>query len=101
MNYSTEDFVSLVDIFKALGSEKRLEILRHLFDSPKCVHELCREIEISQPLASQHLKVLRDANIIRAQRRGRENMYIVTDHHVRDLVIEIIEYRRTMRDKRT
>ncbi|MDO5729480.1 MAG: metalloregulator ArsR/SmtB family transcription factor [Actinomycetaceae bacterium] len=98
MSYSTEDFISLVSIFKALGSEKRLEILRHLFDSPKCVHELCQEIEISQPLASQHLKVLRDANIIRAQRKGRENMYVVTDHHVRDLVIETIEYHRSKRE---
>lgn len=90
--YSAEEFTSVVDLFKALASKKRLDILRILFDSPKCVHEICELVEISQPLASQHLRVLKQAKIIAVESRGRENIYSVADEHVRHLVIDAIEH---------
>lgn len=93
-DFSAAEFTSVVDLFKALASRKRLEILRHLFDSPKCVHEICELVEISQPLASQHLRILKQAKIIAAESRGRENIYSVADEHVRHLVIDAIEHIR-------
>lgn len=90
--FSPEEFSSVVDLFKALASKKRLEILRLLFTGPKCVHEICELVEISQPLASQHLRVLKQAKIIAVEARGRENLYSVADEHVRHLVIDAIEH---------
>ncbi|MDO5720011.1 MAG: metalloregulator ArsR/SmtB family transcription factor [Actinomycetaceae bacterium] len=97
MSYSPEDFLSVVDLFKALGSDKRIEILRLLFESPRCVHELCSEINISQPLTSQHLRVLREAHIIRVERKGRENVYHMSNTFVRQLILDAIEHRKAQK----
>lgn len=97
MSYSQDDFLSVVDLFKALGSDKRIEILRLLFEAPRCVHELCGEIKISQPLTSQHLRILRDAHIIRVERKGRENVYHLSDMFVRQLVLDAIEHRQAQK----
>lgn len=82
-------------MFKALANPLRLRILVELMSSPQCVHDLTRATEASQPLVSQHLRVLRQARLVSAQKAGRETVYSVTDAHiahiVKDALIHISE----------
>jgi ArsR family transcriptional regulator len=57
--------------FSALGDPIRLRILTELADGQRCVCELLDEIDIAPNLLSYHLKVLRDAGLVDASRRGR------------------------------
>ncbi|MDQ6725070.1 MAG: metalloregulator ArsR/SmtB family transcription factor [Actinomycetota bacterium] len=66
-------------LLKALANVHRLAILLELDDGPRCVHELVGALGISQPLASQHLRVLRSIDMVRAERRGRETVYSLGD----------------------
>jgi len=74
------------ELLRALGNPHRLGIVLELASGPRCVHELVDALAISQPLASQHLKVLRAAGVVRTQRRGREIAYSLGDGHVSDIV---------------
>ena len=74
------------ELLKALASVHRLAILVELQDGPRCVHELVESLGISQPLASQHLRVLRALHLVRAERRGREAVYSLADEHVARIV---------------
>lgn len=58
-------------LYRALGDETRLRILRMLVGSEVCVCDLARELEIAQPLLSHHLKTLREAGLVQARRDGR------------------------------
>jgi len=57
-------------IFRALGVEKRGEILHLLARRTLCVGALSRLVGISPGAVSQHLRVLRDAGLVEADRMG-------------------------------
>lgn len=61
-----------VELFKSLADETRLEIVGLLAGSgePLCVCDIESHFELSQPTISHHLRVLRDASIVRTERRG-------------------------------
>jgi len=48
-----------------------------LLAEPQPVHRLTEAFPISRPAISRHLRVLRDAGIVREKRKGRENVYVV------------------------
>ncbi|NBC94848.1 MAG: metalloregulator ArsR/SmtB family transcription factor [Deinococcus-Thermus bacterium] len=57
--------------FKALGDPTRLRILQVLADGERCVCDVQAEIDVAANLLSHHLKVLREAGLVQAERRGR------------------------------
>lgn len=62
---------SAADAFAALADPIRLQVLAALRGGIRCVCELREEIEVSPSLLSYHLKVLREAGLVVASRRGR------------------------------
>jgi len=57
--------------FSALGDPIRLRILGELTGGQRCVCELLETVGIAPNLLSYHLRVLRDAGLVEASRRGR------------------------------
>lgn len=66
---------SMVKCLRALGDENRLRILMLLRVRDLCVLEVVGSLGISQPLASSHLAVLREAGLATARREGRRIRY--------------------------
>ena len=90
--YDGLTFDATADLFKALSSPLRLAIVHAVHESPKCVHELVTELGVSQPLVSQHLRVLRAARVVHGERRGREIAYLLTDHHIGHIVSDALAH---------
>lgn len=73
---------------KVLGDETRLKIIILLLTKRFCVRSLAKKLEISEPAVSQHLKLLRDANLVQGEKRGywvhyevkKEILYNVADN---------------------
>lgn len=61
---------AMARILQALGEPNRLRLVQAMTLRCRSVSELARETGMSQPLASHHLAVLRDAGIARQDRRG-------------------------------
>ncbi|MGH9206925.1 MAG: ArsR/SmtB family transcription factor [Acidimicrobiales bacterium] len=59
----------------ALGDPTRLTILECLAESPLAVVDLTRELPISRPAVSQHLRVLKDAGLVIDQAVGNRRIY--------------------------
>lgn len=57
--------------FSALGDPTRLRILARLSGGERCVCDLLEQIDVAPNLLSYHLKVLREAGLVEASRRGR------------------------------
>ncbi len=60
----------LARIFKILSVDTRIRIIQLLKDRALCVGALSAQIGITQGAVSQHLRVLRDADLVVAERRG-------------------------------
>jgi ArsR family transcriptional regulator len=59
-----------VKIFKALASESRLKVLRLLKEHPQCVNSIAARLKMTQPTVSQHLRLLKEAGLAKAEKRG-------------------------------
>jgi DNA-binding transcriptional ArsR family regulator len=59
----------------ALGDPTRRAIFERLADRPRAVGELARELPVSRPAVSQHLKVLKEARLVVDRRAGNRRIY--------------------------
>ena len=65
----------LAATFKALSDPTRVAIVNRLAAHECCVCDLTAAFELSQPTVSHHLRVLRDAGLVTAERRGTWGFY--------------------------
>ncbi len=61
----------------ALADPTRRTIFERLIEHPSAVGELARELPVSRPAVSQHLKVLKDAGLVVDKRAGKQRIYQV------------------------
>lgn len=61
--------------FKALGEPTRLKILKLLADREMCVCELMEVLGMNQPRISQHLKVLKEAGVLKERKQAQWSYY--------------------------
>jgi ArsR family transcriptional regulator len=59
-----------VKVFKALSSESRLKIVRLLKEHPQCVNVIAKRLGMTQSAVSQHLRILKEAGLVRGLKRG-------------------------------
>ncbi|GMA29005.1 ArsR/SmtB family transcription factor [Arenivirga flava] len=81
-----EDLTAVAQLFKVLGNESRLQLLRLLGAESRTVGALVEATGMSQSLVSQHLRTLRQAGLASAVRRGKEVTYSVADSHVTHVI---------------
>ena len=62
---------AMAKIFKALGDETRLTIVQLLVGRELCVCDILDSFAMSQPAISHHLKILRQAGVVRDKREGK------------------------------
>lgn len=72
---TTPDLDAATTIIGALDSRLRMQIVLRLAEQDHFVHELVQALGKSQPLISQHLRVLKKSGIVDSSRRGREVIY--------------------------
>lgn len=87
-----DSVVAAAELFKALSSPLRLSILRLIGESPLTVGAICAATEQSQPLVSQHLRVLRAGGLVSVSRQGREAIYAVADVHVTHVIEDAVAH---------
>lgn len=73
-----EGFELEADLIRVLANPKRLRIVDLLGEGPNTVTEIAERLELSLQNTSQHLRIMRDRGIVRAQREGREVRYGLT-----------------------
>jgi len=73
--------------FAALGDTTRQQILL-MFEPGEeiCVNEIARLFKISRPAISHHLKVLRNAELLSCEKRGKEVYYRVNHAYCADVL---------------
>ena len=64
-----------VDGLTALGDPTRRAIFERLAGGPLPVGELARDLPVSRPAVSQHLKVLKEAGLVGERREGTRRIY--------------------------
>ncbi|MCA9833966.1 MAG: winged helix-turn-helix transcriptional regulator [Thermomicrobiales bacterium] len=83
-----------MDGFTAIAEPTRRAILDCLRTGERDVTTLVTELRISQPLASKHLRVLREAGLVEASVRGKRRVYRLAKEPLPDVLAWIGPYAR-------
>ena len=73
-------------VFHALSDPIRLEIIQYLRNGEKCVCEIVPHLSLIQPLISRHLKILKDAGVVKCRKDGTKRMYAVVDNKIYNVI---------------
>jgi DNA-binding transcriptional ArsR family regulator len=76
------------DAIAALADPTRRTVFERLRSGPQPVVELARGLHVSRPAVSQHLRVLKDAGLVRDRTQGTRHYYSVDS----DALAELREY---------
>ncbi|WP_417897571.1 autorepressor SdpR family transcription factor [Bacillus haimaensis] len=84
--------MSINELFKALSDENRRRILDLLRDRDLTVGEIADHFEMSKPGISQHLSVLKNANLVFAEKKGQYVYYSLNASVFQDVMKWIIQF---------
>jgi len=89
---SADTIVPLADLFRLLGDPTRLRIVLACVDARRPVGAIAEELGLSPSLVSHHLRLLRAARIVRAQRQGKQVFYLAADRHISAMLAGMLEH---------
>ncbi|MCW6074664.1 transcriptional regulator [Clostridium sporogenes] len=81
-----------IKIFKAIGHPVRYKIMKFLCEGEKCVCKLNEEFEYSQANLSQHLRILKDAGLVKSEKVGLEMHYRLYNDKIKDIIYNVEDY---------
>jgi DNA-binding transcriptional ArsR family regulator len=87
-----EQISTIAQTYRLLGDATRLRILIACLQGALPVNEIARRIEASQSLVSHHLRLLRDARLVRGTRQNKQVLYQADDEHIRHMLVDMIEH---------
>ena len=82
----------IAETYRLLGDPTRLRVLLACLDGPLAVGAIAERPGASQPLVSHHLRLLKGARLVRADRQGKQVYYEADDLHVRRMVEDMVNH---------
>lgn len=90
---STDGSVAeLSDLFRLLGDVTRLRIVLSCLEAPVAVSDMANSLNLSPSLVSHHLRLLRAARIVKAERQGKQVFYTAADQHISCVLTDMLEH---------
>jgi len=71
---------SCASVLKILADDTRLAVMELLLEGPRYVGEMMEQLDVEPSLFSHHLRVLRDAGLVTAERDGKAVLYRLAPH---------------------
>lgn len=81
-----EAFFKVSECFSLLGDSSRLKILWLLCHSEECVSNISAAVQMSPPLVSHHLKLLKTNGLITSRREGKEVYYALASTDITEVL---------------
>ena len=89
---SEKELYSLCSFFKLLGDCTRTRILLAIATAPMCVCDIATLLDMTKSAVSHQLKILRQSNLVRYKKSGKNVFYSLADDHVCDIVVKALEH---------
>ena len=78
--------LDLAELYKVFGDSTRLKILVSIKYEQLCVADISKIVNMSISAVSHQLRVLRQMNLVKFQRKGKEIYYSLADEHVEKII---------------
>lgn len=92
LSITHDQAVELAEVFRLMGDASRLRIILTCLEHPTCVGDIALKTRLSPSLVSHHLRLLRAARVLRAERQGKQVFYVAADEHVKCVVVDMVSH---------
>lgn len=89
---SADQVTELAEMFQLMSDPSRLRIILECLHTPTSVSSMATALGLSSSLVSHHLRLLRAARLIQAERRGARVFYLITDEHIRRVLTNMTQH---------
>ncbi len=83
---------NLSDFFKVMGDGTRIQLLWALEESEMCVGDLAVLLNMTKSAVSHQLKVLKNAKLVKCEKRGKNVYYALDDEHVKIILEKALDH---------
>jgi ArsR family transcriptional regulator len=87
-----DQIYELAEMFRLMSDPSRLSIILSCLSEKVSVGEMAQRLRLSPSLVSHHLRLLRAARLLQADRQGRQVFYQVTDEHVLRMLGDMVAH---------
>lgn len=87
----------MADVFEVVAEPSRRGILDLLAERPRTVGEIAERTGLSQPNASRHLRILREARVVESTPEGQRRLYELRPEGLAELIGWLAPYQRLWR----
>ena len=98
LRLAEDEAIELAEIFRLLGDGNRLRIAVACLGEALCVSDIAQRVGLSPSLVSHHLRLLRAARFVKAERRGKQVFYGAVDEHVKCVIQDMVGHVAEQRD---
>lgn len=91
-NVGEDEIVELAEMFRLMSDPTRLRIILACLNEPVAVGDMANSLGLSASLVSHHLRLLRAARLLQADRQGRQVFYVVGDDHIRSMLTDMVDH---------
>ena len=88
-----------LDVFNAIGEERRRDILDTLIAGEKAVGTIVNDLSMSQPQVSKHLRVLSEVGLVRCRAVGRRRLYSLEPAQLRPFHDWLAKYEQAWNER--
>ncbi len=89
---SEDQVYELSEMFRLMSDPSRLRIILSCLAEKVAVGDMAQQLNLSPSLVSHHLRLLRAARLLQAERQGRQVFYQVTDEHVLRMLGDMVDH---------
>lgn len=87
-----EKLLLISDFYKALSDSTRIKIINLLNNHELCVCDISVVLNMTKSAVSHQLKNLREMNLIKSRKQGKEVWYSLADEHVKEVFAISLEH---------
>jgi ArsR family transcriptional regulator, lead/cadmium/zinc/bismuth-responsive transcriptional repressor len=87
-----DQIYELAEMFRLMSDPSRLSIILSCLSEKVSVGDMAQRLRLSPSLVSHHLRLLRAARLLQADRQGRQVFYQVTDEHVLRMLGDMVAH---------
>lgn len=80
-----EVLLMMADFYKAFSDSTRVKIIDAIYENELCVCDISVLLNMTKSAVSHQLKYLREMNLIKARKAGKEVYYSLADKHVKEV----------------
>ncbi|MEM7118958.1 MAG: metalloregulator ArsR/SmtB family transcription factor [Chloroflexota bacterium] len=87
------------DVFNAVAEPQRRQLLELLIAGEQTVNDIAKKLDMRQPQASKHLRVLREVDLVRVRQEGKQRFYTLESSGLKPMFDWLMPFEQLLQER--